>query len=311
MNLLSSYILHKAVDKMSKESSYSGRSSDSFDSSIVRPSKKDIQNALSEHGDDVALANYIKNLHTSMWDHCDRRRRESSDNKTQRIVLKHCRENGMTREQEKEVEKLAKKHMDELKPWKRMDARGGSIRALSEGIKIIVIPEDFTLQQKQYLCACMKEYGMDTLVFANENGKEATIISFNAIDVFRQATPQLFAHSFPEDKAEISVSEAGKDFCRSYGSSQRYLQAEITARDGLHMNLEALEIALKNLHSNRFSSSYCQLPYGMKLFEADELQVEQTNASAFMSGGDTVLNGDENLSVPDSTDNQQRDDIDI
>lgn len=311
MNLLATYIAAKGLERLSKESGYSSRSSSSFDSSIVNPSKESIQKVLEEQGENIALANYIKNLHTSMWDHCDRHRRETSDNKTQRIVLKHCRKNGMTREQENAVEKLAKEHMDKVKPWKRMDARGGNTYKLTEGFKMIVVPNDFTLQQRQYLCACMKEYGMDTLVIANENGKEACIMSFNSIDVRRMMTPDLFKHSFSQSYAIISVSEQDKNFCRAYSSSRRYLETNIRIENGSHMNLDALRIVLDSMHKDGFSNSYCQLPYGMKLVEPDAPEIKQEDKNtAFMSGGDDILNGDENLSVPENSDNINRDDID-
>ena len=78
------------------------------------------------------------------------------------------------------------------------------------------------------------------------------------------------------------------------------------------MNLDALRIVLDSMHKDGFSNSYCQLPYGMKLVEPDAPEIEQEDKNtAFMSGGDDILNGDENLSVPENSDNINRDDIDI
>jgi hypothetical protein len=65
------------------------------------------------------------------------------------------------------------------------------------------------------------------------------------------------------------------------------------------------------MSTDRFSNAYCSLPYGMKLFEPDIVsQVEQDNITT-MNGGDVVLNGTEQLSVPENKEDVIRDDLDI
>ena len=301
INLLAAYIVAKGLESMEKNSGYSSVSSYDIKQDVVKPSAEDIKTVLKDQRNNIAIANHVKNLHTSLWDHCDRGRREPADNKTQRIVLKHCRENGMTKEQEREVEKIAKENMNDIKPWKRTSDISDSYK-LNSNVRFVVIPDDFTLRQQQYLCACLKEYGMDTVVFAKENGKEAFVMSFNAIDIRDRLSPANFIHSFPCDKVSMMMSEQDKHFCRPYESSRRYMELHIKTNGDIHMNLEALKLVLNEMNTDRFSNAVCRLPYGMKLFEQDEL---------VMSNGDSVLNGTEQLSVPDNKEDVIRDDLDL
>ena len=310
-NLLTTYLAIKGLEAMSKESGSGSGHYYQSEPDVVKPSKEQIEKVLNEQRNNIAIANHVKNLHTSRWDHCSRRVREPADNKTQKIVLKHCRENGMTREQQKEVEKLAQQYMGEVKPWKRMDKANGSISALTDNVKMVVIPDDFTVRQQQYLCACLKEYGMDTVVFAKESGKEAFVMTFNAIDFYGELSPSKYTYSFPGEHASMRMSEQNKSFCRPYDGSRRYMELHIKAQEGLHMNLEALKIVINEMNTDRFSNAYCSLPYGMKLFEPDIVpQVEQDNITT-MNGGDAVLNGTEQLSVPENKEDVVRDDLDI
>ena len=310
INLLAAYIVAKGLESMEKNSGYSSASSYDIKQDVVKPSAEDIKAVLKDQRNNIAIANHVKNLHTSLWDQCDRGRRESADNKTQRIVLKHCRENGMTKEHEREVENIAKENMNDIKPWKR--ARDiNDYYKLNSNVRFIVIPDDFTLRQQQYLCACLKEYGMDTVVFAKESGKEAFVMSFNAIDIRGRLSPANFIHSFPGDKVSMMMSEQDKHFCRPYESSRRYMELHIKTNGNIHMNLEALKLVLNEMNTDRFSNAVCRLPYGMKLFEPDITpQVEQDNITT-MSGGDAVLNGTEQLSVPENKEDVARDDLDI
>lgn len=300
-NLLATYIAAKGLESMEKNYSYDNASSYDAKRKVVKPSAKDIKTVLENQRDNIAIANHVKNLHTSLWDECDRRRREPADNKTQRIVLKHCRENGMTKEQEREVEKIAEENMNDIKPWKR--ARDwNEYYKLNTNVRFVVIPDDFTLRQQQYLCACLKEYGMDTVVFAKENGKEAFVMSFNAIDIYTKLSPANFTYSFPSDKVSMTMSEQREHFCRPYESSNRYMELHIKTNGDIHMNLEALKLVLNEMNHDRFSNAVCRLPYGMELFHQDEF---------VMSNGDAVLNGPEQLSVPDNKENPNRDDLEI
>ena len=152
---------------------------------------------------------------------------------------------------------------------------------------------------------------MDTVVFAKESGKEAFVMTFNAIDFHGDLSPSKYTYSFPGDQANMRMSEKDKHFCRPYDSSRRYMELHIKAKDGLHMNLEALKIVINKMNAERFSHAYCSLPHGMKLFEPDVVpQVEQDNTTT-MNGGDLVLNSTEQLSVPDNKGAVARDDLDI
>lgn len=303
-NLLSSYIARKGFEAMS---SYGGNSYSDFDTSIAKPSRKKVQETLAKQENNVALANYIKNLHTSMWDHCSRSRRKPSDDKVQKIVLKHCRKNGMTKKQQNEVEKLAKANMNKTKPWRREVET--SRYSTKRNIRMVIFPDHFTLQQKQYLCACMREYGMDTLVLANKNGKEAHIMTFHAeFSYIGLNKNQVLKYSFPSTKVEAELTELGGGFCRPYRSDFVYAEIHLNTKDNVKMNLDAFKLVVEEMAQVGFQHSYCQLPEGMNLFEENVPQKEEV-IIAGINGGDDVLNGQENLSVPNTHENISKEEV--
>ena len=182
----------------------------------------------------------------------------------------------------------------------------------------------------QYLCACLKEYNLDTLVLAKENGKEAHIMTFNASTPYYFDEKRLLDPAFSEQYVQATATRMGSNFCRAYNSSHSYVEIHIEANDNVHIDLQKLKKVLDRANEINFSHiSYAGMG---ELYIDDEPVKTESAKTDFLSesdnvlddtagenttsgtntvdmvAGDSVLNGDENNT---STSNDSIDDVDI